>query len=134
MKKFNHMKRRVAALPIAACLLLLGAAPPASAWSPGDAKVHHATTSDPAYLAICKDWSGTPADPGCRNGTSYAGLARGSTSTFWADTDGVRVPANCTGKFYVGAIYNSSYYGGSKGKWIKVGGLGGGAWRVVIDC
>lgn len=122
-------KHRLAALAAAVTLggsaLVAGTPTLASAVSPGDAVLKHASASDRSRLTICKDWSGTSSDPGCKEGSPLGYLERGQNSKTkyrWADTDGFVLPAG----------YNATISGGgypsyriSSTGWHKLGGSGG---------
>lgn len=116
------MKKTLAAVSVGTVMAALSVIPAQAAAN--DGVIGNSAKSD-RYLVVCKDWSGTAKDPGCKAGTPKVSLAPGQNSKSvagWADTDGFYVPNGCVA-------------GGYKGpKEVKVSGLFGTKFTVTLVC
>lgn len=129
-----QLRHRIAALVSATTLgLFVGAtATPAQAAEVNDLNIKHSSLSDRSTLGVCRDWSGTPEDPGCANSSPTAQLPRGNTTgglLGWKDADG----------FWLNAGYNATVSGCaylpkrvSATGWHKLYGCNGGTRTVDL--
>lgn len=98
---------------------------PAAAAPINAGNIKNASSSE-GNLGVCRDWSGTSADPGCKSGTPRGSLSPGQNSKTkygWADTDGRIIPAGC-----------QDNYGNRGPKEVKTPGFFGITKTYRLDC
>lgn len=134
-KKKTNIRVRMASVGLTIGLgvaaLTAPIATPAAHAAANDAKIKHSTSGNwNGQLVVCKDWSGTSADPGCKSGSALAYLSEGRTSP-WADADGYYKPAGTWTEHYFGG-FKYSGAAGSAAKWVKISGCGGCTKQIIV--
>lgn len=86
-------------------------------------------------LKVCKNWAND--NSGCAAKSPKKRLAKGQNSKKkfkWSDADGVYLPSGCAMTAVGRRLLLVTANGGKKGKWVKLGGLAGGTWIVLLEC
>lgn len=86
-------------------------------------------------LKVCRNWAND--NSGCAAKSPKKKLAEGQNSKKkfkWPDADGVYLPKGCSMTAVGRHLIRVTASGGKNGKWVKLGGLAGGTWVVVLEC
>ena len=97
--------------------VVVAATPGAAQAAAGDTIIYHRTDSVLSSMILCKDWTSSSfTSTTCPSQQRV--LYRGQYSTFWADTDGVWIPAGYDLYWDCCIVYSEKPYG----YWAKIQG------------